>query len=118
MNRKVLSITLIVAIALLSFTGIVNAQEVTIRYALWDTNQLPPYQECAVAFEAANPGIQIEVELQGDNRPAGNALVQDTEGRQKELGKPSARESAARVEHRLGSVKRATNDPVVFRQSG
>lgn len=65
MNRKALSITLLVGIALLSFTGIVNAQDVTIRYALWDTNQLPPYQECAATFEAANPGIQIEVEQLG-----------------------------------------------------
>lgn len=38
---------------------------VTIRYVLWDTNQLPPYQECAAQFEAANPGINVEIEQLG-----------------------------------------------------
>jgi multiple sugar transport system substrate-binding protein len=38
---------------------------VTIRYWLWDTNQLPPYQECADLFQSQNPGIEIAIEQLG-----------------------------------------------------
>jgi multiple sugar transport system substrate-binding protein len=55
-------VLLISAIAPLS---IVNAQDVTIRYGLWDTNQLPPYTECANVFMEQNPDIAIEIEQLG-----------------------------------------------------
>lgn len=32
-----------------------------INYWLWDANQLPAYQECADAFQAANPDIKVKV---------------------------------------------------------
>jgi multiple sugar transport system substrate-binding protein len=35
---------------------------VTIRYALWDTNQAPVYQKCADAFHKQNPNISIKIE--------------------------------------------------------
>src|SRR5690606_20021506 len=35
---------------------------VTLRYGLWDANQLPAYQACADAFTAKNPNITIEIE--------------------------------------------------------
>ncbi|MDQ3614521.1 MAG: extracellular solute-binding protein, partial [Chloroflexota bacterium] len=35
---------------------------VTLRYGLWDANQLPAYQACADAFTEANPNITIEIE--------------------------------------------------------
>ncbi|PLS77407.1 MAG: sugar ABC transporter substrate-binding protein [Chloroflexi bacterium] len=38
---------------------------VTIRYALWDANQLPAYQECAAAFSKKNPNIAVEIQQLG-----------------------------------------------------
>ena len=40
-------------------------EAVTIRYALWDSNQQPAYQQCADDFMAQNPNIQIEIEQTG-----------------------------------------------------
>jgi len=37
----------------------------TISYGLWDSNQLPAYQQCADDFHAANPDITIEIEQIG-----------------------------------------------------
>ncbi|WP_326598490.1 ABC transporter substrate-binding protein [Streptomyces sp. NBC_01803] len=37
----------------------------TITYWLWDANQQPAYQECADAFEEANPDINIRIEQRG-----------------------------------------------------
>jgi multiple sugar transport system substrate-binding protein len=49
-----------------SVAGAVGAQEkVTIRYGLWDTNQVPPYQQCADDFAKANPNIEIKIEQLG-----------------------------------------------------
>jgi multiple sugar transport system substrate-binding protein len=40
-----------------------SAQEsVTLRYSLWDANQLPAYTACAEQFMADNPNIKIEIE--------------------------------------------------------
>ncbi len=64
MNRKLLLVTTVMAL-LLSLVVSVSAQDVTIRYSLWDTNQLPAYEECAAAFEEANPNINIEIEQLG-----------------------------------------------------
>lgn len=41
------------------------AEGVTIRYSMWDSNQLPIYQQCADAFHAKNPGITVNVEQAG-----------------------------------------------------
>jgi len=40
-------------------------QDVTIRYMLWDNNQLPAYSECAAQFMESNPGITVEIEQLG-----------------------------------------------------
>jgi multiple sugar transport system substrate-binding protein len=37
------------------------AGAVEVRYALWDTVQLPAYRQCAGDFEKANPGITIRI---------------------------------------------------------
>jgi multiple sugar transport system substrate-binding protein len=37
----------------------------SIRYVLWDANQLPAYQACEAAFEATNPQIQVTIEQLG-----------------------------------------------------
>jgi multiple sugar transport system substrate-binding protein len=36
-----------------------------IRYAMWNSDQLPAYQECATAFEQKNPKIKIKIEQTG-----------------------------------------------------
>lgn len=56
----------ILALTLLMVVGGVAAQDkVSIRYWLWDTNQLPPYQECATNFMAENPNIEVVIEQLG-----------------------------------------------------
>ena len=37
----------------------------TLSYWLWDSNQLPPYQQCVDNFMAANPNITVEVTQSG-----------------------------------------------------
>lgn len=36
-----------------------------IRYWLWDSSQLPAYQECANAFQTANPDVKVKIEQVG-----------------------------------------------------
>jgi multiple sugar transport system substrate-binding protein len=55
------------SVGLLVLGGVVNADPVTIRYALWDSNQQPAYQKVADAFMAQNPGIKIAIEQAGWN---------------------------------------------------
>jgi multiple sugar transport system substrate-binding protein len=63
-HRKALSVAL--AGSLMALATSVSAQDgVSISYVLWDTNQLPAYQQCADAFTAANPGINVEIEQLG-----------------------------------------------------
>ena len=50
-------------ILLASLFAFVQAQT-TITYSLWDTNQLPAYQQCADDFEAET-GINVEIEQLG-----------------------------------------------------
>ncbi|MBZ0284406.1 MAG: sugar ABC transporter substrate-binding protein [Anaerolineae bacterium] len=51
---------------LMALAPSISAQDgVTIKYVLWDTNQLPSYQQCAEVFQAANPGITIAIEQLG-----------------------------------------------------
>ena len=38
---------------------------VTLRYELWDANQLPAYEQCAADFMAANPNIMVEISQTG-----------------------------------------------------
>ncbi|MDN4472426.1 ABC transporter substrate-binding protein [Demequina zhanjiangensis] len=37
----------------------------TISYGLWDSNQLPAYQQCAADFSAANPQYTVDIEQIG-----------------------------------------------------
>ncbi len=55
----------LMALLLVVVTGVSAQEAVVIRYQLWDTNQLPPYEECAATFEAANPGIDVQIEQLG-----------------------------------------------------
>ena len=38
---------------------------VTLRYSLWDANQLPAYEVCAEKFTELNPNISVEIEQSG-----------------------------------------------------
>ncbi|MFJ7996800.1 extracellular solute-binding protein [Streptomyces sp. NPDC096310] len=42
-----------------------SASPDTVSYWLWDSNQLPGYQECAKGFERANPGVRVAVSQVG-----------------------------------------------------
>ena len=53
----------ILASALLLPTLLHAADKITLRYAVWDRNQLSSEQEIAKRFEQANPDIKIEIEL-------------------------------------------------------
>ncbi len=65
-NRKSLAVVLLTAIMVMMMSGFAQAQDpVTIRYALWDTNQLAPYQECGALFTEQNPNIQVNIEQLG-----------------------------------------------------
>ncbi|SFJ65497.1 sugar ABC transporter substrate-binding protein [Cellulomonas sp. KH9] len=59
----------LVAAAALALGGCAAAGEgdgpVTLTYWMWDANQLPAYQECASAFEAANPDVRVNIEQYG-----------------------------------------------------
>src|SRR4051812_38880135 len=60
------SVKLVLLAALFTLFSSVHAQDpVTVKYVLWDTNQLPSYQQCADAFQKANPGINIAIEQLG-----------------------------------------------------
>jgi multiple sugar transport system substrate-binding protein len=61
-----LSFLLLALAVLLVGATVTQAQDpVTLRYALWDTNQLPEYQKCADRFTEANPNIEIKIEQLG-----------------------------------------------------
>ncbi|MGA2614540.1 MAG: sugar ABC transporter substrate-binding protein [Spirochaetia bacterium] len=51
--------------ALLACGTVLWADQVTIRYTLWDANQLPAYQKVADNFMAKNPGIRVEITQMG-----------------------------------------------------
>lgn len=67
-NKKGFKFLLIVVLVALTFSAVVTTRaqdSVTIKYVLWDTNQLPAYQACAETFTAANPTIKVEIEQLG-----------------------------------------------------
>ncbi|MBV9002611.1 MAG: hypothetical protein JO304_26390, partial [Solirubrobacterales bacterium] len=39
-----------------------SSGDVTITYALWDTNQAPVYQKCADRFHTLNPTITVKLQ--------------------------------------------------------
>src|ERR1700736_6290243 len=42
-----------------------NPNATVIRYALWDSGQQPPYEQCAAKFQEQNPNIAIKFEQVG-----------------------------------------------------
>ena len=68
LSHKFVRLVLVVGLmaAVLSAGSMANARDaVTIRYMLWDTNQLPPYQQCADLFMSQNPDIKIQIDQLG-----------------------------------------------------
>jgi multiple sugar transport system substrate-binding protein len=63
-NRSwILASALLTAMA----AGSLSAEPVTIKYTLWDANQLPAYQKVADDFMAKNPDIKIVIDQAGWN---------------------------------------------------
>lgn len=55
-------------LALISALGLSTSAalaQTQIKYVLWDANQFPAYQQCAVAFQEQNPEIQVDIEQLG-----------------------------------------------------
>ena len=55
----------IAAVSALGVTASAALAQTQIDYILWDANQLPAYQQCAVAFQEQNPDIQVNIEQIG-----------------------------------------------------
>ena len=57
MHRALLSAVLLMATS--------AAHGVEVKYMLWDSNQMPAYRQCAVAFEKRHPGITVKITQSG-----------------------------------------------------
>ncbi len=65
-RKKISVLLMVLVLGLLVGVTVTQAQDaVTIKYMLWDTNQLPAYQQCADEFHAANPNINVEISQLG-----------------------------------------------------
>ena len=64
-SRTMVLVVLVLAMAIPAAGLTYARQDVTIRYMLWDNNQLPAYSECAAQFMESNPGITVEIEQLG-----------------------------------------------------
>lgn len=65
LNRRSFVAATAAAAATPALAKTVSAQAVTVKYMLWDANQLPAYQAVADAFMEKNPDITIEIEQLG-----------------------------------------------------
>lgn len=70
-NSRILALGAFVATSAVILTGCAGGSDaaetgaVTLKYGLWDANQLPSYEQCAADFTAVNPDIAIEIEQIG-----------------------------------------------------
>lgn len=64
-NQSKKFLLLSILVTLFMAVGVQAQDQVTLRYMLWDTNQLPHYETCAENFTAANPNITVEIEQLG-----------------------------------------------------
>lgn len=67
MLKQLRSLILPVAMLAALAVGGLSAEPVTIKYFLWDANQLPAYQKVADDFMAKNPDIKIAIDQAGWN---------------------------------------------------
>jgi multiple sugar transport system substrate-binding protein len=64
MRRLVIPLVLVAALAGCGGgDGAATGGNVVLRYALWDENQQPVYEQCAKRFERRNPGIDVRIEM-------------------------------------------------------
>jgi multiple sugar transport system substrate-binding protein len=64
--RKLLTASLFATTAILpALLTPANAADVTVSYWMWDGNQAPVYRQCADKFEAANPGVKVQIGQDG-----------------------------------------------------
>lgn len=47
----------------IAFTGSAFADDVKLRYAIWDQSQAPTFEKIIEAYEAANPNIDVELQV-------------------------------------------------------
>lgn len=57
----------LMSLAMVLVSAWASAEPVTIKYALWDANQLPAYQKVADNFMAQNPDIKVTIDQAGWN---------------------------------------------------
>ena len=60
--RKLFAVLLTLCMVF-SFVSFASAEDVTITFAFWDNNQEPGMKAIAEAYEAAHPGVKIEVQV-------------------------------------------------------
>ncbi|KRE31021.1 sugar ABC transporter substrate-binding protein [Agromyces sp. Soil535] len=67
--KRIVTAGVVVVATIGAFTGCTAGSSddgtKTIKYGLWDANQLPAYQQCAEDFEDANDGYKIDIEQIG-----------------------------------------------------
>lgn len=65
-SKKLVAIGAVIATAALGLTGCAGggSGDTTLKYGLWDANQLPSYQQCAADF-TKETGIKVDVEQIG-----------------------------------------------------
>ena len=66
-SKKLVAIGAVIATAALGLTGCAgnsSSGDVTLKYGLWDANQLPSYEQCAADF-TKETGIKVDVEQIG-----------------------------------------------------
>lgn len=63
--KKLLMTTVAAGVLMSSAIPAFSQDPVEITYSMWDGVQVPVYQKCADAFQAANPGIKIKITQDG-----------------------------------------------------
>ncbi len=66
-QKKSRLVLLVLALTLLSVLAVHAQDQVTVTYQLWDTSQVPQYQQCADLFTQQNPNIAIKISQLGWN---------------------------------------------------
>ena len=60
--RKLFAILLTLCMVF-SFVSFASAEDVTITFAFWDNNQEPGMKAIAEAYEAAHPGVKVDIQV-------------------------------------------------------
>lgn len=63
MRHNVRFLLVVLGLALLLAAPVAAQEDVTLSYAIWDNNQLPAHEQIIEAFEAENPGVNVEIQV-------------------------------------------------------